>query len=214
MSTETKNKTRDTSTRQRARVPTKKSKKPLGRDQVVSALIASAAELFAARGVAAVSVREIAAHAGVNHGLIHRHFGSKENLRRQTQEHLAQQVRDDIGVSDNISDLLTEMENALQRHPQFWKVMARSFLDGEVKGDVQAEFPFVRKMVTLVRTWQQQGAIKLDLDPRYVVAVVCAYLLGIRAFERYIMESTGLGDEPFENVLSEIRNNFISMFIA
>jgi len=51
-----------------------------GRTEVRNALLDAAAALFAARGVAAVSVRDVAAHAGVNHGLVHRHFGSKHAL--------------------------------------------------------------------------------------------------------------------------------------
>jgi predicted nucleic acid-binding protein len=43
-------------------------------------LLASAIELFAQRGPAAVSIRDVARHAGLNHGLLHRHFGSKDAL--------------------------------------------------------------------------------------------------------------------------------------
>ena len=38
------------------------------------------ADLFAERGPAATSIRDVAKRAAVNHGLIHRHFGSKERL--------------------------------------------------------------------------------------------------------------------------------------
>lgn len=188
-------------------------KPPKGREEVVAALIASAAALFAERGVSGVSLREIAARAGVNHGLIHRHFGSKENLRRVTQEHLARKIREDIGTPDNLVDLLEKAESAIQKHPLYWKVMARSFLDGTVEGDIQSEFPFVKDFVSLVRMAQETGIIKLDLDPRYIVAGICAYGLGMQAFERYIMEAAGLGDEPTEKVLAEIRNRFVSVLL-
>jgi AcrR family transcriptional regulator len=188
----------------------KNKKQPKGRDEVVQALIEAAAVLFAERGVSGVSLREIAAQAGVNHGLIHRHFGSKENLRKKTQEYLAKNIRDDIGTPDNLIDLLGRAEMAVQKNPLFWKVMARSFLDGTVEGDVQSEFPFVRDFIDAVGGAQEQGLITLDLDPRYIVAGICAYGLGMRAFERYIMEAAGLGDEPAEKVLAEIRNRFIA----
>ncbi|MFP4040990.1 MAG: TetR/AcrR family transcriptional regulator [Desulfosudaceae bacterium] len=193
----------------------KKNKdRPKGRDAVRRALIESAAALFAERGVSGVSLREIAAQAGVNHGLIHRHFGSKENLRKKTQEYLAGSIREEIGSPDNLIDLLGRAEEAIQKHPLFWKVMARSFLDGTVEGDLQSEFPFVRDFVEAVRTSQQQGLITLDVDPRYIVAAICAYGLGMRAFEGYIMEAAGLGEEPVEEVLAEIRNRFISFCLA
>ena len=60
---------------------------------MIEAVCKAAAELFAERGPAAVSSRDIAARAGVNYGLIHRHFGSRQELQRQvmteTRDHLA-----------------------------------------------------------------------------------------------------------------------------
>ncbi len=53
------------------------------------ALAAAAAELWAERGLA-VSAREIAAHAGVNHGLVHRHFGGRQGLLRAALNHLVE----------------------------------------------------------------------------------------------------------------------------
>ncbi|MEL6892010.1 MAG: helix-turn-helix domain-containing protein, partial [Actinomycetota bacterium] len=56
------------------------TRRPHGRDEVVDSLIAAAAELFSDRGVADVTVREIATAANVNPGLLHRHFGGKDDL--------------------------------------------------------------------------------------------------------------------------------------
>ncbi|MUM35063.1 TetR family transcriptional regulator, partial [Mycolicibacterium sp. CBMA 361] len=47
---------------------------PVGRDEVVAAILEAAAELFAARGPAATSIRDIAAKSNVNHGLVFRHL--------------------------------------------------------------------------------------------------------------------------------------------
>ena len=49
-----------------------------------------ALELFAARGVDAVTVREIAAAAGVSHALVLHHYGSKQRLREVVDDHVAQ----------------------------------------------------------------------------------------------------------------------------
>lgn len=53
--------------------------RPLGREAVRLALIHAATELIVERGLS-VSVRDIAARAGVNHGLVHTYFGSKDAL--------------------------------------------------------------------------------------------------------------------------------------
>jgi len=53
---------------------------PSRRDVTVLALVEAASSLFAERGPDGVSLREIAAMAGVNYGLIHQCVGSKEDL--------------------------------------------------------------------------------------------------------------------------------------
>src|SRR5262249_27423330 len=62
----------------RARADAPRAGVPVGRAEVVAAVLESAADLFAERGPAATSIRDIAARSRVNHGLIHRHFGSKD----------------------------------------------------------------------------------------------------------------------------------------
>ncbi len=188
--------------------------KPRGREQVVAAVLQSAADLFSQRGIDAVSIRDIATHADVNHGLIHRHFGSKENLRLKTQEYLAKLVRDEIGKPENFIDALVRAEKAVVKHPLFWKVMARTFMDGKFDGDVQTSFPFVRKMVDFVREAKENGVIKSDMGSRHIVAAVFAYGLGMLVFHQYIIQGTGLDDVPIEEVLSEIKGHFLSEFFA
>jgi TetR/AcrR family transcriptional regulator, regulator of cefoperazone and chloramphenicol sensitivity len=69
-------------------------------DRKTAAVIRDAAmELFAARGVAGVTVREIAAAAGVSPGLIMHHFGSKEGLRDAADQKAAR----------FLEEMLTEM---------------------------------------------------------------------------------------------------------
>ncbi len=189
-----------------------KKTKPRGREEIVTALIEAAAELFSRHGVETVTVRDIASHAGLNHGLIHRHFGSKENLRIKTQEFLAKRVMDEIGEPENFVDAIWRAEQAIKNQPMFWKVMARTFLDDKFDGDIQGSFPLIHKMVEFIRKGQEEELISIDMDPRYIVAAVAAYGLGMRVFEKYIIHGTGLEDVLVEEVLSKIKNHFISMF--
>src|SRR5258708_39978720 len=59
-----------------------RSPRPRGREAVMTAVLDAAMALFAAHGPASVSVRDIAAAARVNHALVHRHFGSKQEVLR------------------------------------------------------------------------------------------------------------------------------------
>ncbi|MGB5758632.1 MAG: helix-turn-helix domain-containing protein, partial [Acidimicrobiales bacterium] len=53
--------------------------KPVGKREVMAALIDATVELIVEEGLE-ISVRRIAARAAVNHGLIHLYFGSKQCL--------------------------------------------------------------------------------------------------------------------------------------
>src|SRR3954453_6082672 len=57
--------------------------KPHGRDEVRSAVLTATSALVAERGPDGFSVRDIAARAGVNHALVHRHFGTKADVLEQ-----------------------------------------------------------------------------------------------------------------------------------
>lgn len=64
-------------------VPTKKrptKPAPTGQEEIQQAVTHAARQLFASRPYGDVTTRAIAEAAGVNLGLLHRHFGSKENI--------------------------------------------------------------------------------------------------------------------------------------
>ena len=61
--------------------------KPAGRDAVMDVLVDATGQLILERGVT-MSVRDIARRAGVNHGLVHTYFGSKEALLSAAFGHL------------------------------------------------------------------------------------------------------------------------------
>src|ERR1700761_9206493 len=65
-----------------------RNKTPTGREEVAAAVLEAATDLFAERGPAATSIRDIAARSNVNHGLVFRHFGTKDQLIGAVLNHL------------------------------------------------------------------------------------------------------------------------------
>src|SRR6202047_1968944 len=119
--------------------------KPLGKEEVVAAVLAAASELFAEKGPAATSIREVAALAGVNHGLLHRHFGSKRQLLAATLQHLA-----DSGAKLRESGAPAEKLEAAQELQA--RVMVRSTLDGFPIEELQKRFPGMERFLEQVRS--------------------------------------------------------------
>jgi AcrR family transcriptional regulator len=64
------------------------------REETTTTILDAAEALFAKRGYTAVTVREIAASAGVSHALIHRYLGSKKAIYAATLRRRETAIRD------------------------------------------------------------------------------------------------------------------------
>jgi AcrR family transcriptional regulator len=163
-----------------------------GREQVTRALLDAAAELFAARGTAGVSVRDIAAHAGVNHGLVHRHFGSKSALRRAVMEHLTRDLARTAERMGTPSFGLSADALALPALDRYWRLLARAILDGDDLAEVQQGFPVIDLILERARAAHEDGTLRPELDPRLLTALATALALGWLLFEPFVLAATGL----------------------
>ena len=150
----------------------------------MGAVLAAAGELFAERGPAATSVRDIAARSGVNHGLVYRHFGAKEELVGAVLDYLSDEVAaaaDGGGTGDAV-DVVVE------RH---WRVIARAILDGYPVGRLQRRFPYVSGLVDRAQAHHPD-----DIAARLAAGNAVALELGWRLFEPFVRSAAGLRDVP------------------
>ena len=148
--------------------PTKQ--KPACRQAVRAAVIKAAAELFSAHGVEAVSMRAIAARANVNYGLIHRHFGAKENLLREVHSTLLERLKSVVVSASFDQAWFTEAFRTIQNHEQLWRLEALIGLGGKHEGRIQYGFPLMEDMVAAAEKAQAQGRLRNDVDPKVLVA--------------------------------------------
>jgi AcrR family transcriptional regulator len=192
----------------------KKTGRPFGRDDVVAAVIGAAGELFSRRGFDGVSVRDIAKKAGVNHGLIHRHFGSKENLRRQTLQRMADAMLADVRGAGTLQEISRLAFRSLSEHEHFWRILARTILDGYGTGDLHRSFPIARHLIERVKAAMKEGALRGDLDPRMVVAAMFSFSCGFIMFEPFILAAAGLDGMKPEKVRDAILASAMSLLVG
>src|SRR6185312_7257098 len=147
---------------------TGRGKVPKGRAEVAAAILEAATDLFAERGPAATSIRDIAARSNVNHGLVFRHFGTKEQLVGAVLDHLGENLTDLLGGQAS-ADVV---ERALDRQ---MRVMARTVLDGYPAGQLQKRFPNVAELLDRVRPSHDD-----DASARLAVANALALQFGWR----------------------------------
>lgn len=170
-----------------------------GREDVMNALVAAATTLFAEQGIAGTSIRAIASAAGVNHGLVHRHFGSKEVLLRSVMRRLADEVsaslppeRDDETVTDV---LYAAVGPSQQLHS---RIVARAMLEGRDPSEFQDDFPVVRR---LLRASERSGG---ELSPEARVALILSTSLGLVFFQSYLKTAIGQGDVDWTSTCAEL----------
>lgn len=184
------------------------SKKPRGREAVMKATIQAATELFAARGPASVSIRDIAQAARINHALIHRHFGSKRSVLRAV---LKQTVDAVAAISGEITPNhlgMTRLFNISAEHAHYWRALARAILDGENPGSIQSEYPTVQRIIELLRAGRRhrprvspnKRGEPVVLDERIIAGTIIAVMLGWLLFEPFLLQATGLDRSDREKI--------------
>ncbi len=178
------------------------------REEVGQALIDAAATLFAERPSGHVTVREIAARAGVNAGLVHRYFGRKEHLMRaameQSQRAIAARVDEVTDVRGDIDVVFRELLD----QKEFIAVLARASLDG-VLPEFPAGYPTMTALLQRIEAARGATPGGPDAppsahDPRVVVACLGALTLGYGIFERFVRRGTGLDTVPDDQVEAAI----------
>jgi TetR/AcrR family transcriptional regulator, repressor for neighboring sulfatase len=191
---------------------TQRNLKPRGKEEVMTAVLDAATALFAEKGGAAVSIRDIAERANVNHGLVHRHFGSKENLRLTVQHRIMEKINEDIGEPESYGDAVARLVHALRKNDAFVKLLTRMFLD-ETEEDVRKFFPFLRKMKDFVAEALKTSDLGAGLDPRILAAGSSAMSLGLLVFEKYLLPGTGLDDLSPAEAHEKILNTYMDLWV-
>ena len=142
----------------------------------------AALNLFAARGIAATSLRDIARAAGVTPALLHYYFGGKPQL---VDVLIAERLLPVVGqmraamqqASGNSAALIAGFVRAafdlIERYPWFPPLWAREVLcEGGALRElvVQRIAPMIpQQLEQQFRTAQKRGEINADLDPRLLV---------------------------------------------
>jgi AcrR family transcriptional regulator len=167
----------------------------VGPDAVRRAVLDAAADLFAHRGVDAVSLRAIAEMADVDLGLIRRYVGTREDLVLAVfddlSERLAQRVLDTpLGGQGHGPDTLMG---------QWVRVAASLTIAGRPLAG-RTTFNPVRAMAQTLEAGYGQDPQAARLRAAQIVGAA----LGWRIFEDYLVEAGGLGGVSRETLREEL----------
>ena len=156
------------------------------------ALLRSAIELFAERGPASISVRDIARHAGVNQGLIYRHFGSRDALLAEAIEQGSSGLFPAALATDGFDfDAMSWLLHHTSTAP---RLIARTLVDDVDIATVRRRFPVFRQLLGAY-DHVPTGAGPADLtDPRVAVVAAAGMALGSAIWGDHLRRALGLGE--------------------
>ena len=155
--------------------------------------MAAATELFAERGPDGVSLREIAAHAGLNYGLIHQYVGSKDDLLRLVIAHSTSTTAARFAQADGVGEALELLQGPVGvDRPPYPRLLAWAILQGRDPRELAGPSPALPKLIAML----PEAGADHDLadDPRLRAAAIAALTLGWSLFGTFVSHAAGLDD--------------------
>jgi AcrR family transcriptional regulator len=150
------------------------------RDDLTSAATIrnSAMGLFAERGVAGVTVRDIAAAAGVSAALVIHHFKSKEGLKDAVDRHVLAFVEQmfallaEVDVAElDVATMTPPFAEMIEREPEVLRYLRRMLVDGGPPAE-----ELFRRLYTV--TMAEAGLLRLGPDAETQAAFLLVNDLG------------------------------------
>ncbi len=174
-------------------------------------ILAAARELFAAHGVDGVSVRQIAAAAGVNHALVHRYFGTKSDMVAAILlaegEAMSAMGKPDADAGESLAAFRTVLEYILTDGHTSLLLMLRAEIDGFAPESLLGGAP-LRPLGLLHEWFAERGAG--GVDPQVLAVVLGAAIMGFSAVQPMLSAGVGLAAED----PAEVRRRFIDAVVA
>lgn len=178
---------------------------PRGKQQVKQALIEAGIKLFSERGMASVSVRELAETAGVNHSLLFRHFGGKDALIQAVFEERFN--RQGIFNNDDTvagEAMLETSIRAVMKDEQLWRLMTFAALEGKENLLTAIPSPYLSKTLKRLQQRQDEGEIYNGVEAPVLLASGFALGLGWAVFRRLLMVMAQSSERDFEELRLQV----------
>ena len=172
------------------------------RAPVEEKLIAAAGEMLAEVGPRALSVRAVAQRAGVNHGLVHHYFGSKDALLRAAMHDLV--LRHARFARDQSHGSAIPAPMALLQDQQYLRAVVRCVLDGEMAlATTEIAEGVSMPQAALEEMTTMRGLAQADVTLKAMLGIGMAIEMGWAALEPFIAAVTGTDAADMGDVRAE-----------
>jgi len=162
-----------------------------------AAIRISALGLFAERGYADVTIRQIAAAAGVSPALVIHHYGSKEKLREVLDERVAAFVETLLADLERVpgeggaASVAALFADRLEREPAMAGYIRRLLSDGSAAGAVLFGRLY-RATQAGMRVLERAGVVRTGQDQAIRDAFLLCNDLAVVLLRQHITQATGI----------------------
>ncbi len=179
-----------------------------GREATTRAILDAAIDVFSARGYSGATVREIAAHAGVSHPVVHEYIGTKADILRavlvRNEGRVASAAPPHLDLLES-ARLMLRFGLAQEGGRAYVRLLARSALDGLPYDRTTGRFEATERLIDLAEQAAASAApgerAAKDINPRLVVACAVSLLIAWAATESWLRPAAGLEDMPEAELL-------------
>jgi len=154
-------------------------------------LLLAAEQLLASAPPSAISGRTIAQTAGVNYGLLHRYFGTKEQCIHEAFDRLV--IAFEADAFDGSDSTLATGE--LRHHPHFWRALTHIALDTASFGAYQPRTPVIERHRDAVAV-NLRGRSQVVVDTH--VALSVSVRLGVLVYWPTLSKALGLTEDDVD----------------
>ncbi len=190
------------------------------RGDVPDRLVRAATVLLAEQPASMVTVRKIAARAGVHHSMIHRHFGSKDALMLEALAGLSMRYCEAVASipvteANPSAGFLSAFEHIVRDPNAGANAFASTLLHGGGRAPVQRFFPGVDLHVAQLRA--RLGDHTPHRDPRLLTVGAIAFVGGWSLLEDWAMRAgdlEGLGLDEVRRQVAEILDEMVRAQLA
>jgi TetR/AcrR family transcriptional regulator, repressor for neighboring sulfatase len=166
------------------------SGQPHGRDEIIESIIDATLSLWSSQGPAKLSLRGIASRAGVNYGLVYRHFGTKDEVIRAA---LNRRLEKGLQSISGCEDLMEAMDVFLdQSTGSYARLLAWATLQYVLDDIMPPQDLVLQRIVELAK--QDEAADDDEAKTAVLVGSLISMVYGWRLFGPYLVPELGLKD--------------------
>jgi AcrR family transcriptional regulator len=173
---------------------------PYGRDEVKKAILDATEKLLLRKSPNKITVREIAAAANIKHPLIHRHFGTKEDLIIAVHMRGVADIEKRVAEVENLEGNIATFFEAVKKNKFRQVALARAMLDGVNPRSIQTDFPVMKRLLELIRKRFDETKPETKFTPEVITAVLSATALGWFLYKPFLIASMDLEDKSTDEL--------------